>query len=275
MEAGGKTQENKQINKIVDEMDLFDDDLMTLVFRKNIPATELILGIIFGRKITVIDIQTQEEMRSPEIGGRDIRLDVHAIDADGTEIDIEVQGGSEGAHVRRTRFHSAVMDSRMLKEGDPFKLLKDSYVIFIYKYDKFGAGLPMYHIDRTVQEIGTAFGDGSHIIYVNGRYKGDDEIGKLIEDFHAKTSKNMNYKLLADGLHHFKETKEGRDIVCESVRKYAEEEARKSSEATRIDTLVSDIRKMMKNMKCSLEDAMNTLEITGNERTIIANMLQK
>ena len=84
----------------------------------------------------------------------------------------------------------------------------------------------------------------------------------------------MNYKLLADGLHHFKETKKGRDIVCESVRKYAEE-ARKSSEATRIDTLVSDIRKMMKNMKCSLEDAMNILEITGNERTIISNMLQK
>ena len=75
--------------------------------------------------------------------------------------------------------------------------------------------------------------------------------------------------------HHFKETKEGRDIACESVRKYAEEEAGKSSEATRIDTLVSDIRKMMKNMKCSLEDAMNTLEITGNDRTIIANMLQK
>ena len=64
--------------------------------------------------------------------------------------------------------------------------------------------------------------------------------------------------------------------MCESVRKYAEEEeARKSSEATRIDTLVSDIRKMMKNMKCSLEDAMNTLEITGNERTIISNRLQK
>ncbi len=62
MEASSKTQDNKKINKIVDEMDLFDDELMTLVFNKNIPATELTLSIIIGRKITVIDIGTQEEM---------------------------------------------------------------------------------------------------------------------------------------------------------------------------------------------------------------------
>ena len=97
----------------------------------------------------------------------------------------------------------------------------------------------------------------------------------IISNAFISISSNKDVAKEADGLHHFKETKEGRDIVCESVRKYAEEEARKSSEATRIDTLVSDIRKMMKNMKCSLEDAMNTLEITGNERTIISNMLQK
>lgn len=55
-------------------------------------------------------------MRSPEIGCRNITLDFHAIDIDDTEFDVEVQCSSEGAHVRRSRFHSAVMDARMLKE---------------------------------------------------------------------------------------------------------------------------------------------------------------
>ena len=62
----------------------------------------------------------------------------------------------------------------------------DSYVIFIYKGDKFRQGLPIYHIDRYVSETDELFGDGSHIMYVNGNYKGNDEIGQLIRDFHQK-----------------------------------------------------------------------------------------
>ena len=31
----------------------------------------------------------------------------------------------------------------------------------------------------------------------------------------------------------------------------------------------------MKNLKCSLEEALNALEIKGKERTIIVNKLQK
>lgn len=56
----------------------------------------------------------------------------------------------------------------------------------------FGAGLPLYHVDRVVQEIGKGFGDGSHIIYVNGTYKNDDEpIGKLMHDFRCTSSVDM------------------------------------------------------------------------------------
>ena len=35
-----------------------------------------------------------------------------------------------------------------------------------------------------VEETGTYFGDGSHIIYVNGSYKDDsDPVGRLMHDF--------------------------------------------------------------------------------------------
>ena len=190
-------------------MTLFDDDLMSHVFDKNIEATELVLRIILGEDIKVISVTGQNELKNPIVGGRDITLDVHAIDSNGKEIDVEVQGNAKGAVVERARFHSSMMDSRMLKAGEDFKKLKDSYLIFIYKNDKFKEGQPLYHIDRIVRETGKPFDDGSHIIYVNGSYKGDDEIARLMEDFHQRNSEDIHFKALANSVKHFKETEEG------------------------------------------------------------------
>ena len=161
------------INGLIDKMTLFDDNLMSLVFGQNIETTELLLRVIMERDIKVIDVRGQDELKNPVIGGRCITLDVHAIDVDGRHIDIEVQINAEGSHVKRARYHSSMMDARMLEEGQEFKEIKDSYVIFIYDHDKFRKGLPFYHIQRRVDETGEAFGDGSHIIYVNGRYEGN------------------------------------------------------------------------------------------------------
>ena len=46
-----------------------------------------------------------------------------------------------------------------------------------------GAGCPLYHIDRMIKETGAYFGDGSHIIYVNGSYKDDSDPSLPIHDF--------------------------------------------------------------------------------------------
>ncbi|ETP73765.1 hypothetical protein UYO_0019 [Lachnospiraceae bacterium JC7] len=259
-------KEKTDVNKIVDGLDLFDDDLMTLVFTDNIPAVELVLSVILGRQIKVINVVTQEELRNHTLDGRDITLDVHAIDADGAEIDIEVQGNSKGANVRRARFHSAAIDSRMLKEGEPFKALNDSYVIFIYKYDKFKEGLPLYRIERKVLETDKKFNDGSNIIYVNGRYKGKDKIGMLIKDFHAKSSSEMHFSELARGLRHFKETKKGRDIVCEKVQKYARQYA--------LDSKIQDIKNLMNNANWTIEQTLNAMGIKGKDREYILNVIQ-
>ena len=81
-------QEKEAVNILVDGLTLFDDDLMSRVFDKNIVATELVLRIIFGRDIKVISVDGQDEMRNHEVGGRNITLDVHAIDVNGEEIDM-------------------------------------------------------------------------------------------------------------------------------------------------------------------------------------------
>ena len=260
-------QNQDRINKLIDGLTLFDDDLMSRVFDKNIEATELLLRIILERKIKVISVIGQEEMKSAAVGGRNITLDVHALDENGEKMDIEVQGNSEGAHIRRARYHSSVLDSRMLKEGQEFKEIKDSYVIFIYKRDKFQEGLPLYHIDRYVRETGKLFEDGSHIIYVNGNYKGDDEIGHLMQDFHQTDPDNMHYKELSQGVRHFKEVEEGRDTMCEAVQEYAKEYA-KTEKAELVENF-------MKNMNLTLKQALDAAGIQGEEREAIIQLLQK
>jgi len=82
--------------------------------------------------------------------------------------DIEVQRSDAGADVHRARFNSAMLDSRMLKEGQEFSEINESYVIFIVENDVIGAGIPIYHTDRVIRETGEIFGDGNHIVYVNG-----------------------------------------------------------------------------------------------------------
>ena len=263
----GVIQNQDRINKLIDGLTLFDDDLMSRVFDKNIEATELLLRIILERKIKVISVNGQEEMKSAAVGGRNITLDVHALDENGEKMDIEVQGNSEGAHIRRARYHSSVLDSRMLKEGQEFKEIKDSYVIFIYKHDKFQEGLPLYHIDRYVRETGKLFEDGSHIIYVNGNYKGDDEIGHLMQDFHQTNPDNMHYKELSQGVRHFKEVEEGRDTMCEAVQEYAKEYA-KTEKAELVENF-------MKNMNLTLKQALDAAGIQGEEREAIIQLLQK
>ena len=149
----------------------------------------------------------------------------------------------------------------MLEEGQAFKELKDSYVIFIYKHDKFRVGLPLYHIDRYVRETDELFDDGSHIIYVNGNYKGNDEVGQLMKDFHQTDPKKMHYDVLAQGMKHFKETEKGRGQMCEAVENYAKEYAVKEK--------IISVQNLMTNTDFTLEQALDALGIQGDERDFI------
>ena len=60
-----KRQNSYEVSRIIDNLTLFDDDMMSLVFDKNIPATELVLRIILKRDIIVKSVEGQEEYKNP------------------------------------------------------------------------------------------------------------------------------------------------------------------------------------------------------------------
>lgn len=160
------------------------------------------------------------------VGGRCITIDIYAVDSTGKVYDIEVQREDSGAVPQRARFHSAMVDTRMLKEKEKFKEIKDSYVIFITQNDVMKGDLPLYHVERVVKEQNRDFGDGSHIIYVNGAYKNDDtEIGRLVHDFGCVRAADMYNEILKKQVHYFKETEGGREVVCQIIDDVAESRA--------------------------------------------------
>ncbi|MCI6648011.1 MAG: PD-(D/E)XK nuclease family transposase [Lachnospiraceae bacterium] len=265
---------SKEVVELVSRLTLFDDDLMSRVFDNNIEATELLLRIIFKRPIKVVRASGQEEIRSYSVDGRTIRLDIMAVDSDGKKIDIEVQTGEKGSDIKRARYHSSLLDSGMLKKGQDFSEIRDSYVVFIYKHDKFHAGLPVYHINRYVGETGEMFGDGSNIIYVNGTYAGDDDLGKLLADFMQPDASKINFKELANGVRYFKE-EGGWENMCEAVEKYAEKKSEIAEKRGAINSRAEDIISIMTNAKLSLNQALDMLGVKGEERSLITEEVKK
>lgn len=243
---------------------LLDDDFMTIVFDRNIEATELVLNVILERNdMRVIEVVAQREYRNPVMGGRSIRLDIYARDSEGKVYDIEVQNDDAGADVHRARFHSSMLDTKMLREGQRFHKIHDSYVIFITKNDYMKLGLPMYHVERMVREAGAMFGDGSHIIYVNGSYKDHgNPLGKLMHDFRCTSAADMFYQELAESVRHFKETERGRNQLSKAMEERINRE--------RIETLSDAVRNLMETMKMTAEQAMAALKISGADKEILA-----
>lgn len=121
--------------------------------------------------------------------------------------------------------------------------------------------------DVEVQEAGTLFEDGSHIIYVNGSYKDDtDPVGKLMHDFRCTSAVDMFYQELAKPVRHFKETEGGRSQVCKAM----EERIDREKEKERIDNSFEHIKNLMESMKMTAEQAMIALKIPDTDRAVLA-----
>ena len=64
---------------------------------------------------------------------------------------------------------------------------------------------------------GKVFEDGSHVVYVNGSYRGDTPIGKLMHDFFCTNPNDMYNNRLAERAKFFKQSKEGVAIMCRAM----------------------------------------------------------
>ncbi|MDE7359591.1 MAG: PD-(D/E)XK nuclease family transposase [Lachnospiraceae bacterium] len=195
---------------------LLDDDFLTKCFDEDTACIELVLQIILEKPdLKVLDVHTQVFVEN--LLNRSVRLDILATDSTGRKLNVEVQRSDKGAGRKRARYNSSMMDINTLQKGDDFDKLPETWVIFITENDVMGKGLPLYPVERCFLETGETFGDGSHILYVNGAYRGDTAIGKLMHDFSCTDAADMYYGILAGRVKFFKESKEGIKIMCRAM----------------------------------------------------------
>ncbi len=195
---------------------LLDDDFLTKCFEGDTASIELVLQIVLEKSdLKVLDVRTQVFVDN--LLNRSVRLDILVTDSTGAKLNVEVQCSDKGAGRKRARYNSSMMDANLLKKGEDFDKLPETWVIFITENDVMGKGLPLYPIERCFLGTGERFEDGSHILYVNGAYRGDTPIGKLMHDFSCTDAADMYYGTLADRVRFFKESKEGIEIMCRAM----------------------------------------------------------
>lgn len=146
--------------------------------------------------------------------------------------------------------------------------------------------------------------DGSHILYVNGSYKGTNPIGLLMHDFRTKKASDIHYKELSDGVRYFKENKGGQKQMCDAVIKYGDERAaqaaaiatarttervtarvtakvtakvrakcKKEYEEKRRADLLLLVKNNMESLKLTADQAMNALKLNSRDQKILRRMM--
>ena len=193
----------------IQHMRLMDDIFMQVAFRMFPGCVQEVLRVIMDKPdLLVVEVLTQEKL--PSIAGRSFCLDVFAKDAQGKYYDIEIQRKDDGAHPRRARRLASAADAALAQKGQDAKDAPQLYIIFITEGDVLGSALPIYHIERTITETGQPFGDGLHIIYVNGAMQGDTTpLARLMHDLQCADPGAIFNPELAHAVHHVKTSEEG------------------------------------------------------------------
>lgn len=136
-------------------------------------------------------------------------------------------------------------------------------MIFITERDVMGDSLPIYHINRMVEETGKKFQDEAHIIYVNGAYRDKSPLGILMHDFSCTDSNDITYEMLVERVGYFKEDEEGVAAMC------------KAMEDTRTEAVMDDRKdttcRLLKKGGMSFEDIAEISKLSIEEVRILAS----
>ena len=236
-----------------------DDTFMRGLFKENLPLAQFVLRIITGKPDLVLTTcETQADMKRVT-GARSICLDAYATDSTGKKYDIEVQRADNGADPHRARYHSSVMDVENLDEKQDYRELPDTYVIFITEKDYYKAGEPIYWIQNMNRTLNRSFDDGTHILYVNGEYRGDSDIGRLMHDFNCTDAADMNFPILAEKTRYLKENPRGVSEMCKAMEDLRDESIKEGIEEGEARKAQSMAQKLYKK-GYSVEDIAEMVE---------------
>lgn len=216
----------------IQKMRLLDEAFMLAVFDNNIEGAEAALKTITEKS----DLKVSHVIPKRETDyGSSASVEIHATDTAGRPYNIVIQRADENAWAMQARYIQAIVVNKYLSAGADPETLPETYLIFITERDLYGRGYPAYHVDPFIVETGKLLDDGTHIIYVNGAYEGNDsELGSLIADFRESDPSEVRNKALSHRMKYLKESEEGVKHLCEIMDDFAREDAAQHKEFLRL-----------------------------------------
>lgn len=260
----------KTKEEIVKDFTLFSDIFFNRFFKDNDRDFSFLISTIIGKEL-IAEKPTIQHMY-PNLKHHSAIMDAVAKDKDGNIYDVEVQSIDEENILQRARFYSAALDFNLLNKSQDYKDMSESYVIFITSFLPLKIDEPLLRSDRVVKSDTKSydFNDGSHIIFVNGRIKGNrTKLERLIHDFHCKNPEDMYNESFKNRARYLKSEK-GQDNMCKDVEEYAEyianerakEVTREVTEKTALEFLKNgvDVDTVIKSMELPKETILKLKE---------------
>ena len=141
-----------------------DKDLLAELIRRILPDIKF-------KDLTVIAQKTEQD----GLDTHGVRFDIFATDENGRAIEIEMQVVNTGELPLRIRFYCSMIDMQMLKPGEPYGKLKETYVIMICPFDLYGKGRYVYRFrNREDKDPNLLRGDDTTKIVLNAAGTDDD-----------------------------------------------------------------------------------------------------
>ncbi len=179
----------------------YRDDFMFGKVMADPDLCRVVLECLLQRPVSELkEVQTQREFKFV-VDGKPIRLDVYNEDSEGNVYDAEMENlnhKSVESHQlpRRSRYYQASIDADYMDEGDSYKKLPDSNVMFICTFDPFGLGLSQYTFCETCEENHKLkLNDGTVKIFYNCAYVGEDIPDNLREFYDYVENGNAGSEL--------------------------------------------------------------------------------
>lgn len=152
-------------------------------------------------------------------------------------------------------------------------------MIFITESDAIGFGDPVNWFLTVMFPEKIIAEDGRSIIYVNGAYRGDDDLGRLMHDFSCSDPNDMLIPEMAERTRYFKENEKGviemSSVLDEMKQEAMQQGIEKGIEKGRMMEKTSFIKVIMQQLNYTENQAMDFLKIPEDERSAYIDALKK
>ena len=268
----------------IDDLTLMDDYMFGAVMQDEKLIRPLIEFILDIKIKSVTYIEPQRSMKSG-FEAKGIRLDLYVEDENGVVYNVEVQTTRRKSLPRRMRYYQSVIDINVLSPGVDYAKLRQSYIIFICNHDPYGLGRYVYHFEnRCIEQPDLPFGDDTVKVIVNT--KGtvgtiSDELREIIRYLDDGTVSGEYSRELEDAVNHVKSSEERRheymimmvreqELIDQGIdigREQGIDIGREQGiDIGRKDELLNSIRKLIRNMHVTPQQAMAFLDIPSSDQ---------